>query len=83
MATSCHLSVSQDCQRSTQQSTRIGKTLSKTMISGLVASCSVLVLGRMMCTYQLQSFKYTTLSAAILLFPLLHTLQGLHESWMI
>jgi len=39
----------------TEQSTKNGKTLSKVMASGLAASCSVLVLERMPCIYQLQT----------------------------
>jgi len=39
----------------TKQSTRNGKTLSKMMASGLVASCSDLVLGQMTSIYQLQT----------------------------
>jgi len=46
MAPSCRMPVNQDLSEvHTEQSTRHGKTLSKLMSSGLVASCSVLVLG--------------------------------------
>jgi len=64
----------------TEQSTRNRKTLSKVMASRLVASCSVLE-RHASTSYRLHlCFRYMTLSAAILLFPLLHALQGLHES---
>ena len=67
-----------------EQSCRNGKPLSKIMASGLVASYSVQVLG-FTNNVHIPVTHYASASgvkyaAAILLFPLLHALQGQHES---
>ncbi len=81
MATSCRLSVSQDCQKSTQ-SRALGVERKEPEKVGDLWVCFGASIHKQstFTSYGLHlCFRYTVLSAALLLFPLLHALQGLQE----